>query len=123
MEMLHLLQYFQHFFVLRLEPTEIVVFIIHVENIVRIRIAQRMVFMADDEKNTKKWFTKDVLGEIIFTILDTFKILTVTISQNMLNCLKLHLTLQTLQTLLTKLTLLKLLAMMTLAHCPIWVLL
>ena len=67
----------------------------------RIRIAQRMVFMADDEKNTKKWFTKDVLNEIIFTILDTFKILTVTISQNMLNCLKLHLTLQTLQTLLT----------------------
>ena len=66
-----------------------VVFIIHVENIVRIRIAQRMVFMADDEKNTKKWFTKDVLGAIIFTILDTFKILTVTISQNMLNCLKL----------------------------------
>ena len=79
-----------------------------------------MVFMADDEKNTKKWFTKDVLGEIIFTILDTFKILTVTISQNMLNCLKLHLALQTLQTLLTLLTLLKLLAMMTLTHCPIW---
>ena len=85
----------------------------------RIRIAQRMVFMADDEKDTKKWFTKDVLGEIIFTILDTFKILTVTISQNMLNCLKLHLALQTLQILLT-LSKLKLLAMMTLTHCPIW---
>ena len=41
----------------------------------RIRIAQRMVFMADDEKNTKNLFTKDVLGAIIFTILDTFKIL------------------------------------------------
>ena len=81
-----------------------------------------MVFMADDEKNTKKWFTKDVLGEIIFTILDTFKILTVTISQNMLNCLKLHLALQTLQILLT-LSKLKLLAMMTLTQCPIWVLL